>query len=77
MQAVRGYRSKRPRLVKKPKILLIGQIGAGKSSFISSVDKVFNGAGAQPAHVEDDGGQSITRVVRLYDLQLVLYDLHK
>ena len=62
--SVASYKSKKPRMVKKPKILIIGPIGSGKSSFITSVDKIFNGYGSQLAHVEEDSdGFSVTRQV--------------
>ena len=43
-------------------ILLLGKTGVGKSSFISSVNKVFNGSQTQIAYVEDMS-DSVTKQV--------------
>ena len=51
-------------MTQKPKILFVGPIGAGKSSFICSVDKIFNGHNSQLVHVEEDNfGTAVTKQV--------------
>ena len=51
-----------PNRVQKPKILFIGSPGVGKSSFISSVGKLFHRKASQIAIVEE-AGKSCTREV--------------
>uniref|UniRef100_A0A8C4SZ98 Interferon-induced protein 44-like n=1 Tax=Erpetoichthys calabaricus TaxID=27687 RepID=A0A8C4SZ98_ERPCA len=60
-------------LVSKTKVLLVGPVGAGKSSFISSVGSVFHGCVALKAMV-GTAAQSFTNMVRIQN-SLVLCDM--
>ena len=63
---VPSYKSKKPQLVTEPKILMVGPVGSGKSSFISSINKIYNGQSSQLAHVEEGDAFSVTRQVSLF-----------
>ena len=64
MKVISSFRSTTWKTVPAPKILFLGVPGCGKSSFVSSVNKVFHGAGAQLAYVAE--GVSITRQASTY-----------
>ncbi|XP_028666575.2 interferon-induced protein 44-like [Erpetoichthys calabaricus] len=55
-------------LVSKTKVLLVGPVGAGKSSFISSVGSVFHGCVALKAMV-GTAAQSFTNMFRSYNIK--------
>ncbi|MBN3311570.1 IF44L protein, partial [Atractosteus spatula] len=61
--------------VKKIKIMLAGQIGAGKSSYINTVDFMFQGQFSGPA-LPGEGGASFTKKLTPYHFNapFVIYD---
>lgn len=52
------------------RILVHGPVGAGKSSFTSSVDSIFQGRMAQGAFADAMGGISFTSKVRYLSVYL-------
>ncbi|XP_062047595.1 interferon-induced protein 44-like isoform X2 [Lepus europaeus] len=56
-------------LVSEIRILLLGPIGSGKSSFFNSVKSVFRGHPTQQAIVGSDGTTSITEQYRIYSIK--------
>ena len=42
-------------LVQQPRILMLGQVGAGKSAFINSVVSAFKGKVTWPIFTDEDG----------------------
>ncbi|XP_020668232.3 interferon-induced protein 44-like [Pogona vitticeps] len=67
MDEIAGY--KRPlKLVPKIRVLFIGQIGAGKSSFFNSVDSIFQGYVLHLAATGADD-KSLTKKYRTYEVK--------
>lgn len=59
--------------VKHIKILVAGQVGAGKSSFINSVNNAFRGRMTSEAIVDQSSGKSFTKnvsiIFKLFNVQ--------
>ncbi|KAI1890304.1 hypothetical protein AGOR_G00152360 [Albula goreensis] len=51
------------------RILLNGQVGAGKSSFINSINTIFQGHIATEAFADNTGGQSFTKTYKTYTIE--------
>ena len=62
IQVIETFESVTP-LVPEPRILLVGPVGSGKSSFINSVDSAFRGNFSQLAFTDDSRKQTVTKMV--------------
>lgn len=62
-QEVRSYRPHN-NLIDIVRILLVGSVGTGKSSFVNSVLSALKNTLVQVANVQDTSGQSVTEHVR-------------
>ncbi|KAI1890303.1 hypothetical protein AGOR_G00152350 [Albula goreensis] len=51
------------------RILLNGQVGAGKSSFINSINSIFQGHITTEALADSTGGQSFTKTYKTYNIE--------
>ncbi|KAG9330326.1 hypothetical protein JZ751_025688, partial [Albula glossodonta] len=51
------------------RILLNGQVGAGKSSFINSINSIFQGHVTTEALADGTGGQSFTKTYKTYTIE--------
>ncbi|XP_039599035.1 interferon-induced protein 44-like, partial [Polypterus senegalus] len=67
LEFIRNYQSL-TELVEEPRILLIGQIGAGKSSFFNSVNAVFKGRATFQA-MAGHGLVSVSKQYRTYPVE--------
>lgn len=58
------------------RILVHGPVGAGKSSFVNSIDSIFQGRMAQGALVDALGGKSFTKTVNVLYFLIKLCACH-
>ncbi|KAJ8350986.1 hypothetical protein AAFF_G00168200, partial [Aldrovandia affinis] len=62
---LRKFKSGNPN-VGKLRILLNGPVGVGKSSFINSINNIFQGRITSLAEADGTGGKSFTKIYRTY-----------
>ncbi|XP_018927535.2 interferon-induced protein 44-like isoform X2 [Cyprinus carpio] len=68
MESVRSFKPA-SEAVTEARVLLIGPVGAGKSSFISSVQSVFSGRVINRAMVGSSSSTSFTKKLRSYNIR--------
>ncbi|XP_016423568.1 interferon-induced protein 44-like isoform X1 [Sinocyclocheilus rhinocerous] len=68
MESVRSFKPA-SETVTEARVLLIGPVGAGKSSFISSVQSVFSGRVINRAMVGSSSSTSFTKKLRSYNIR--------
>ncbi|XP_016354436.1 interferon-induced protein 44-like [Sinocyclocheilus anshuiensis] len=68
MESVRSFKPT-SETVTEARVLLIGPVGAGKSSFISSVQSVFSGRVINRAMVGSSSSTSFTKKLRSYNIR--------
>uniref|UniRef100_A0A672KUQ1 PrkA AAA domain-containing protein n=1 Tax=Sinocyclocheilus grahami TaxID=75366 RepID=A0A672KUQ1_SINGR len=74
MESVRSFKPA-SETVTEARVLLVGPVGAGKSSFISSVQSVFSGRVINRAMVGSSSSTSFTKKVNVTRTALVLCDV--
>lgn len=57
--------------IKHGRILLAGVIGAGKSSFINSINSAFQGRITGDALVDATSGKTFTKTVSIYEITVL------
>uniref|UniRef100_A0A8C2C2T3 Interferon-induced protein 44-like n=1 Tax=Cyprinus carpio TaxID=7962 RepID=A0A8C2C2T3_CYPCA len=68
MESVRSFKPA-SETVTEARVLLVGPVGAGKSSFISSVQSVFSGRVINRAMVGSSSSTSFTKKLRTYNIR--------
>lgn len=63
---LRGFQLSNPN-IKHVRILLAGEVGAGKSSFINSINSAFQGRITSDAHFDETSGTTFTKTVSIWN----------